>query len=80
MLLRHETGEQIVNEVELKPCPFCGNPARVIQVPDGMEYEGVWVVGCDDDFRCLGSMVHMAVIFTTKGEAVKAWNRRTVNE
>ena len=69
-----------MNEVELKHCPFCGNSARVVQIPDGMKHEGFWVVGCYDDFRCLGSLVHMAMLFTTKGEAAEAWNRRIENE
>lgn len=65
-----------MDKPELKPCPFCGNPAKVIQIPDGIAYAGFWTVGCDTDFMCLGNVFHMTVIFTTKGEAAEAWNRR----
>ena len=73
---------------ELKPCPICGSPAFVAHdVVDGFEFG--WSVGCpraciDDTVHKLGEKeFHEARLvmfnFTTKKEAIDAWNRRVNN-
>ena len=66
-----------MNEVELKPCPFCGSKeAPALVTIDGKEKDGFinsycvvcycWDWGCGAS----GGMYH------SKEEAVEAWNRR----
>lgn len=50
---------------DLKPCPFCGGPARL--------YEGLYHRACCLDNNCAGSMTQA---FDTKEEALAAWNKR----
>lgn len=59
----------------LKPCPFCGGKATVMQIPDS----DLWTVGCDDELMCWGNINHIAMVFCTKENAQKAWNRRYDN-
>lgn len=60
------------NEPQLKPCPFCGGPAEIWQVPD----TDMYIIGCTEDHRCMGNINHMSMIFCTKKTATAAWNRR----
>lgn len=60
---------------DLKPCPFCGGKA-VIQTNN----RGLWIVGCVDDFMCMGNINHIAMIHITEEQAVEAWNRRAYKE
>lgn len=64
---------------ELKHCPFCGKPATVTEIPEGVSYAGLYVVGCDDDMLCMGNINHFTMIFTTPETATQAWNRRADN-
>lgn len=49
---------------ELKPCPFCGGEAELID-----KYEGVfWII-------CKGCLCESGFV-KTKEEAINAWNRR----
>lgn len=56
------------------PCPFCGNKASIEEVVGacGMRFS----VGCDntESADCMG--YQSFTTFDTRGEAVKAWNRR----
>lgn len=52
-----------MDEVELKPCPFCGAPAQI------KELGGRYAVECTR--HCAGTR-----IFATKDEPTEAWNRR----
>ena len=61
---------------KLKPCPFCGKQAKVIKIPEGLRYAGLYVVGCDYDFECVGNINHFATIYITRNDAIKHWNRR----
>ena len=49
----------------LKPCPFCGEPARLHYAVDGR-----WRVHCT---RC---PAYMTRLFLTAEEAAEAWNAR----
>ena len=51
---------------ELKPCPFCGGRASLVQKG------GSFFVKCN---RCPGAVV-TGCIHQSKEEATKAWNRR----
>ena len=56
--------------VKLKPCPFCGEEGKRIEIC-GLKY-----VQCNNIF-CL---IRPRTLYCTRyAEAVKAWNRRTNN-
>lgn len=65
---------------ELKPCPFCGGEAYIVEVKPHShiiatfmaDYEGGAFVECSD-CTC-------AIAADTKAEAIEAWNRRVNNE
>lgn len=77
---------------ELKPCPFCGMPAITFQIPDNTPEERAshptwdwnnpckWLVGCADDFECMGNFNHMTRLFLTEESAIEAWNRRAKDD
>ena len=51
----------------LKPCPFCGGKARMVEsVLPG------FYVACSNVFKCGGRQEQ----FDTEAEAIEAWNRR----
>ena len=52
-------------KAKLKPCPFCGQPARIDECDD-------YRVVCENEDEC-GAMVYN---FHVLSNAVKAWNRR----
>lgn len=54
---------------ELKPCPFCGKPAELLDRRD--TYIGDWLIGCVDD-QCAGA----GQSYDFSDEAIAAWNRR----
>jgi hypothetical protein len=59
----------------LKPCPFCGGPAKT---NFGGNPKRLWRVGCaaDPEF-CLGRWVrYTSHGWTTEAEAIAAWNFR----
>lgn len=51
---------------ELKPCPFCGGKAILVE----FEYSKETFVRCEN--RCC----EQCIIHQTKAEAIEAWNRR----
>lgn len=62
---------------ELKPCPFCGGPGYLCQIPSasgGDRY--IWIAKCSTDDGCgvefLGT--------SRKVDAIKEWNRRVDND
>lgn len=61
---------------ELKTCPYCGCEAKVIKIPDGLSWAGLYVVGCDDDSTCMGNINHFTMVFSTPESATEAWNKR----
>ena len=54
---------------ELKPCPFCGGKAELIDVG---RYE--WFI------KCRRGCVEQTHVYKAKSSAVKAWNRRKSTE
>lgn len=56
---------------ELKPCPFCGGEANVI---DHHNDDGSVSVGCNND-TCLG-FSGLGWLYKTEAEAIAAWNTR----
>ena len=61
-------------ELELKPCPFCGetNPRQIIT--RGMN-ERYFISHFDDVFN-----IKSSIGFETEAGAVEAWNRRVDND
>ena len=68
--------------MELKPCPFCGGEARIIEAEIGM-FEDGYAVYCGGtcgvkmgvDGR-LGEAYKWTPYFSTEAEAIEAWNTR----
>lgn len=75
----------------IKPCPFCGGAARVLQIPENTAEElhkhplwkwnnpGLYVIGCDDDPMCYGNINHATMWFPDRESAIEVWNRRAVD-
>lgn len=65
---------------ELKRCPFCGELAKVIQLPFCPEdiKSKKWVVGCDGKYGslCPGYIDKCAPFYITREQAVEYWNKR----
>lgn len=66
----------------LKPCPFCGGEARLIEAEIGM-FEDGYAVYCDGtcDVKMgvggrLGEAYKWTPTFRTEAEAIEAWNTR----
>jgi len=60
---------------KLKPCPFCGSPAKLT-----LEDEE-WAVNCINPEPCYGkAAVGGTYGFEFKGNAVRYWNKRLVHE
>ena len=59
-----------MNEIKLKPCPFCGSRAKIHKRSDGYYY-----VDCSlDNGFC--HVIPRTWIYDTPEEAAEAWNRR----
>jgi hypothetical protein len=63
--------EKTMKTPDLKPCPFCGGKA-VTETNN----RGWWIVGCVDDYMCMGNINHIAMLHVTEEQAVETWNRR----
>ena len=59
-------------ENQIKPCPFCGKEAVLEKLNE------VYVIGCDTEM-CYGNINHMTMVFYSKENAIKTWNRRECN-
>lgn len=65
--------------IELKPCPFCGHCALVMQLKQSVSRR--YYVACGNKAeRCIASG-HWVFgnFYATKREAMEAWNRRADN-
>lgn len=61
---------------ELKPCPFCGGKAMIMQLPVGSKSQGLYTVGCIEDSMCFGHLSHVSMVFVSKQTAADTWNKR----
>jgi len=57
-----------ISKAKLKPCPFCGQDARVAR-----QRNELWYAECSN-YGCVVSNSNIG--FDTEEEAVEAWNRR----
>lgn len=64
-----------MNDKELKPCPFCGGEARIVQEYDAMIGETFYFCEC---INCTGTILYGK--FNKKEYAIEAWNRRVNDE
>ena len=62
-----------MNNVELKPCPFCGGEGNMYLVKKGTKYEE-WIVECHSNYCPCQPAAHD--MYLTKAETIEAWNRR----
>ena len=60
------------NQIELKPCPFCGGEAIILHW-DGTD---TFSVGCVNTFVCHGG-THTSRAYQSEQEAAEAWNKRS---
>ena len=65
--------------IKLKRCPFCGGKASVVKVPEGLNWSGFYLVGCEKDMMCMGNINHFTMVFVSPQTAAEAWNRRVDN-
>ena len=75
-----------VDENKLKHCPFCGEQAKIIQIPYedekpikahpewSWQNPGMWKVGCNT-YRCFGE-IDRSPVFWNEESARNAWNGR----
>ena len=63
---------------EIKPCPFCGGEANVVELNDFVCDR--FTVNCKDS-KCIGFYIGYINegLFSSKEEAIEAWNRRVYN-
>lgn len=68
-----------MTEPELKPCPFCGGPAKLVDYgadaqPDDMDLDigEWWLAGCE----ACGVQLPQQGENPTREQAIAAWNRR----
>ena len=69
-------------KTELKPCPFCGKEACIIQSGDGvgLTYPGrpyVYIPTCKDSY-CLGR--NLKKHYNSREEALEKWNNRPLEK
>ena len=56
---------------ELKPCPFCGGGARIIN----NVFQDLWDISCLDGF-CYAHLASDEARYYDLDDAIEAWNRR----
>ena len=59
-------------ELKLKPCPFCGHEALLLNVFGS----DIFVIGCSEDNLCPGYAGKLAPWYCGKETATVMWNRR----
>lgn len=58
---------------KLKPCPFCGEDAKVYEIPSIFRNSPFFGILCGSD-DCIA--LTMSADYQTEQEAMKAWNKR----
>ena len=61
----------------LKPCPFCGQQAKLHIRLNVRQRMNMYAVICPNK-SCVGHNLY--TLFWVKDDAIKAWNRRTSHE
>ena len=63
---------------EMKPCPFCGEPAETHQAFIPWLQRFAWIIGCDGNWGsgCPGYVWKMTPVYLTEEQAARVWNRR----
>lgn len=64
----------------LKPCPFCGMPAKLYQAEHTTLGGIFWFVGCDESPLCPGYLWKLSPLYVSKEQAIEAWNERKVKQ
>lgn len=65
-----------MSEIDLKPCPFCGGEAEAVYAPNDINRWGVQCKSCG----CTVEVEEWKGVEDTRGNAIKAWNRRAEDE
>lgn len=58
---------------ELRPCPFCGGKAHIVEICTGSRITD-YSVSCDDIRGCIAGVPMQ--YYKTEDKAASAWNRR----
>jgi|GEM_PF-6594562 len=63
-------------QYDLKPCPFCGNPAEIVKGEpfSFAPYKLTYVVRCSSEWCLIGSSITCR--YGTKQDAIADWNYR----
>lgn len=61
---------------ELKPCPFCGKPAKVVSAVHKDLNVTMYFVGCDDGVLCPCYVFKMCPGYTSPALGMSIWNHR----
>lgn len=64
---------------ELKPCPFCGGKAYIVEVESHTHMIGSAMISYNGGAFVECSDCTCAISADTKAEAIEAWNRRAKN-
>lgn len=62
-----------MDEIKLKPCPFCGGKPRVLKGIGGKPIKKAYTVACETE-RCF--LEGGGNLYTSEFSAIMAWNRR----
>lgn len=55
---------------ELKPCPFCGQRAKIVRFCDHDSYQ----------IRCTNKLCNVATVFDDEAAVIAVWNKRAESE
>ena len=67
---------------KLKPCPFCGGKAEIIERFNSFARVNFYNIGCTDNALCIAWICtdkncNCQDGYSIKSEAISAWNRRS---
>ena len=76
-----ELQQRMAKDDGIKTCPFCGQPARAarrdVDTYNSCRTETLWSVGCDTP-DCWCNLNDAEYVYSTKEQAIKYWNKRSV--
>ena len=75
LMIAVRTGRKTMSD-KLKPCPFCGGEAYIIEVEPHTHKIAIWVPDSVGECFIECTNCTRAMSANTKDEAIAAWNRR----
>ena len=62
-----------MNNIKLKPCPFCGSEVKIVTVKEDARTVGY-------SFMCVHDCSNTYLNYADREEAIEAWNKRNSDE